>query len=62
MTLTAHRAVRPAARRSGVRRLVGRALIHLVLGGGALLMLTPFFWLVSSSLKSPAEIYVFPPV
>jgi multiple sugar transport system permease protein len=62
VTLTAHRVVRPAARRSGVRRLIGRALIHLVLGGGALLMLAPFFWLVSSSLKSPAEIYVFPPV
>lgn len=36
-------------------------LTHLVLTGGGLLMLIPFFWLVSSSLKAPHEIYVFPP-
>jgi ABC-type glycerol-3-phosphate transport system permease component len=39
----------------------GRALIHLVLAGGSLIMLTPFFWLISSSLKAPHQIYVFPP-
>ncbi len=50
------------ARRTPLNRIVGRAVVHVVLGGGALLMLTPFFWLVTSSLKSPAEIYVFPPV
>lgn len=50
------------ARRTPLNRIVARVAIHLVLGGGAVLMLTPFFWLVTSSLKSPAEIYVFPPV
>lgn len=44
------------------RSIVGRVLIHLLLGGGAILMLAPFFWLVSSSLKTPQQIYVFPPV
>ena len=38
-----------------------RLLIHLVLIAGGMLMLIPFFWLVSSSLKAPYEIYVFPP-
>lgn len=34
---------------------------YFVLVGGGLLMLTPFFWLVSSSLKTPQNIYIFPP-
>lgn len=38
-----------------------RPLTHLVLMAGGLLMLIPFFWLISSSLKAPHEIYVFPP-
>ena len=42
-------------------RLLKTILTHLVLAGGGLLMLVPFFWLVSSSLKAPHEIYVFPP-
>lgn len=43
------------------RHFTSRFLIHLVLAGGGLLMLVPFFWLVSSSLKAPYEIFVFPP-
>lgn len=39
----------------------GYVIAHLVLFGGSLLMLTPFFWLISSSLKAPHQIYVFPP-
>lgn len=39
----------------------GRIFTHLVLLSGGLLMLVPFFWLVSSSLKEPFQIYVFPP-
>ncbi len=39
----------------------GRLLSHFLLAAGGLLMLIPFFWLVSSSLKAPHEIYVFPP-
>ena len=55
--------IRRASRtgRAPWRRVVGRALVHLVLGVGAIGMLTPFFWLVSSSLKPPQQIYVFPP-
>lgn len=43
------------------RFTIGRALTHLVLISGGALMLVPFFWLVSSSLKEPFQIYVFPP-
>ncbi len=39
----------------------GRLISHLLLASGGLLMLIPFFWLVSSSLKAPHEIYTFPP-
>lgn len=45
----------------GIRYTARRLLIHLVLVGGGLLMLVPFFWLLSSSLKLPHEIFVFPP-
>ncbi len=38
-----------------------RVLAYAVLAGGGILMLTPFFWLISSSLKAPYQIYVFPP-
>ena len=34
---------------------------YTILVGGGILMLTPFFWLVSSSFKTPATIYTFPP-
>ncbi|MEM7033373.1 MAG: carbohydrate ABC transporter permease [Chloroflexota bacterium] len=44
-----------------IRRSFNRLFIHLVLAGGGLLMMVPFFWLLSSSLKAPHEIYVFPP-
>ncbi|MEM7128853.1 MAG: carbohydrate ABC transporter permease [Chloroflexota bacterium] len=43
------------------RFTIGQALTHLVLLGGGALMLVPFFWLVSSSLKEPFQIYTFPP-
>lgn len=43
------------------RRSFGEVLGYVVLLGGGLLMLMPFFWLVSSSLKHPETIYQFPP-
>lgn len=43
------------------RHNASRFLIHLTLAGGGIFMLVPFFWLLSSSLKAPYEIYVFPP-
>src|SRR5262245_44708146 len=43
------------------QRRINQTLGYLIVGGGGLIMLFPFFWLLSSSLKTPAQIYVFPP-
>lgn len=59
----------PAVRRPAVRWELGvKARTHivnfltvLILSLGGVLMALPFLWMVSSSLKSIAEIYVFPP-
>ncbi len=42
-------------------RVLGRATIYLVLIAGSLIFLTPFLWMVSSSLKTRTEIFLFPP-
>src|SRR5262249_3266958 len=44
-----------------VRHIAGRILIFIVLSIGALIFAAPFIWLVSSSLKEPSKIWVFPP-
>jgi multiple sugar transport system permease protein len=41
---------------------LGHLLLHLVLLGGSVIMLLPFLWMLSTSLKSPQEIFTFPPV
>jgi ABC-type glycerol-3-phosphate transport system permease component len=40
---------------------IGKLLGLLIVGGGGLIMLFPFIWLVSSSFKAASKIYVFPP-
>ncbi len=37
---------------------IGRFFAYLVLTLGGIAMLTPFFWLISSSLKAPHEIAI----
>ena len=44
-----------------LRYWLGRALILSVLTFGAIIFAAPFLWLVSSSLKEPAKIWLFPP-
>jgi ABC-type glycerol-3-phosphate transport system permease component len=44
-----------------MKQLFNRSLGYLILIGGGLIMVAPFFWLVSSSLKAPGKIFVFPP-
>ena len=39
-----------------------RALLHLVLVSGSLLFLIPFVWLIVTSLKTDAQMAVYPPV
>ncbi len=43
------------------RRAFGRAWIYAGLILGVLVMIVPFWWMVSTSLKSPIEILQFPP-
>ena len=49
----------PLARLGGGRV---RWLLHAGLLLGSLLMLTPFLWMLSTSLKLPPEIFTYPPV
>jgi ABC-type glycerol-3-phosphate transport system permease component len=43
------------------QRTLGKLLGFLIVGGGGIIMMFPFLWLISSSLKAPNKIYVFPP-
>lgn len=38
-----------------------RVLTHVLLLAGAFIMLFPFFWMISTSLKQLPEVFVFPP-
>lgn len=40
---------------------INKLLGYIIVGGGGLIMLMPFVWLVSSSFKAANKIYVFPP-
>ena len=55
----------PAAPRRGLgqrrARILAQVFAYVTLTLGGLVMITPFFWLVSSSLKRPETIYMFPP-
>ncbi len=48
---------RPFAWRKGL----AKALIYLVLIAGSAVFLLPFLWMVSSSLKTRVEVFIFPP-
>ncbi|MGE5528438.1 MAG: carbohydrate ABC transporter permease [Patescibacteria group bacterium] len=37
-------------------------ITHLALAAGAFVMIVPFLWMASTSLKSPDEVFAFPPV
>jgi ABC-type glycerol-3-phosphate transport system permease component len=43
------------------RRRLGHLAAYLLLTAGGIVMMVPFAWLVSSSLKSPQDIFVVPP-
>ena len=43
------------------QRTLSRLLGLLIVGGGGLIMMLPFLWLISSSFKAPNKIYIFPP-
>jgi ABC-type glycerol-3-phosphate transport system permease component len=43
------------------RRTLGHLLVHALLLAGVVVMFIPLLWTVSTSLKSPAEVFIFPP-
>jgi multiple sugar transport system permease protein len=48
-------------RRARLRRLMGKALAHLLLGLGAVAMVVPFLWMISTAIKPEGEVFLFPP-
>jgi multiple sugar transport system permease protein len=47
---------------AGRRRVrLGHLGLHVLLLGGSVVMLLPFLWMLSTSLKEPREIFTFPP-
>lgn len=49
----------PARRAPGTRR--GAPLVYLVLAIGAFFMVMPFVYMLSTSLKPPTQVYLYPP-
>ncbi|MBZ0302270.1 MAG: carbohydrate ABC transporter permease [Anaerolineae bacterium] len=49
----------PSAMKDRARR--GHLLLHAVLIAGSGIMLLPFLWMLSTSLKTPPEIFTYPP-
>jgi ABC-type glycerol-3-phosphate transport system permease component len=45
----------------GQRRQLQHALVHLALLAGVTLMFIPLAWTLSTSLKTPGEVFLFPP-
>ena len=54
--------VTPHPRPVALTHYTRRALLYLVMIAGALVLLFPLYWLVSTSLKATDEIDVFPPI
>ncbi len=47
---------------SGSRLSIGpKIATYAILGGGALLMVAPFLWMLSTSLKLPGAVFTYPP-
>ena len=45
----------------GQRRFLTHIIIHTILLLGVVMMMIPLAWTVSTSLKAPAEVFIFPP-
>lgn len=54
-------AAQPSLAAQRRRQRSARALVWAMLLGGAVLMLAPFLWLVSTSLKTQQQVFLYPP-
>ncbi|MDQ3250413.1 MAG: carbohydrate ABC transporter permease [Chloroflexota bacterium] len=53
---------RPITARAAKRqRAIGRTILYVVAIAASILFMLPFVWTLFSSLKSPSELYMFPP-
>lgn len=43
------------------KELISRGISHFILIAGALIMVVPFIWMVSTSFKAPGKTFVYPP-
>ncbi len=55
------RQLRRSAARKRARRVIGHALVYSLMTALALLFMLPIFWMASTSLKLPREIFAWPP-
>ena len=68
MAVTSQEAQRPTAApraritRKQVNNVIRAALTHAALIPAAIIFMVPFLWMLSTSLKSDQQIYVYPPV
>jgi multiple sugar transport system permease protein len=51
----------PAWGSAKMQHLMGRGLLYIVVISTSILFMLPFMWTVFSSLKTPSELYVYPP-
>jgi multiple sugar transport system permease protein len=52
---------RAVARRGPLGRVLGDAMAYLLLGIGAVIMIVPFLWMISTAIKPEGEVFLFPP-
>jgi ABC-type glycerol-3-phosphate transport system permease component len=45
-----------------LRQWTWRGLLLILIAGGSIMFIIPFLWMVSTSLKSSDQVYLFPPV
>ena len=51
----------PLAARARIAEIIRKVVIYVLLLIGAAIILIPFFWMVSPSLKSEAQLFTYPP-
>lgn len=51
----------PLAARARIAEIIRKVVIYVLLLIGAAIILIPFFWMVSTSLKSEAQLFTYPP-
>src|SRR5205814_2971384 len=49
------------ALRTRLGGVAGNALAYLLLGLGAVVMIVPFLWMISTAIKPEGEVFLFPP-